>query len=75
MDRCIGLVGEMLTDAAPLPDLVSDRSLRAQAAATLSLGASLARRLEREDPLVRHVRPGPYDRLRAGARLLRRWLA
>lgn len=75
LDRCIDLVGKMLIDAAPLPDLVSDRSLRAQAAATLSMGASLARRLEREDPLVRHVRPGPADRLRAGAQLLRRWLA
>lgn len=61
LDRVLAHVDTLLREAAPLPALVRHRSLRMQAAATLSLAGALRRHLAVRDPLADRVRPSRLD--------------
>ena len=65
-DRMLAGTADLLTDAAPLPRLIRDPGLRAQAAATRWLGWALHHRLTHHDPLAERVGLSPLDKVTAG---------
>lgn len=62
LDRALDGVAALLATASPLPTLIRDRRLAAEAAVILALARRLARRLRHADPLARRVRLGRFDK-------------
>lgn len=61
LDQVLARTDILISRAAPLPDAISNRFLRAQAAATLHLAKALRRRLGVGDPLACRIAPGRLD--------------
>ena len=75
LDACLDRVEDLLALARSLPGQLRHPALAGQAAATVTAGRRLARRLRRRDPLAERVRLTRLDLMLAGASLLgRRWL-
>jgi phytoene synthase len=72
LDAALDQVDQLLATAETLPSRLSSPRLARQAAATLTCGRMLSRRLRREDPLMQRVSLRPADVARAvGSALLR----
>lgn len=64
LNQALAAVDGLLAEAGALPGRLRSRSLRAQAAATITLARGLRRRLSTADPIATRVRPTRLDWLR-----------